>query len=211
MNEPAPEGPAPKVPLWRNPFVLAFIFGVIVITALPFLQRRTLRAPPPGPSVGQWQLELPDGGPFGSEQLKGKVWLASFTADPARRAEFGEILRHVQDLGGKIVLVSFVAPGQPGPAGSESWVVLSGTPEKFEALAMGQFQPAFKQALQTRNAGGFSEDFDAGTTLPEWLQVPTVGVVDQNGALRVFWKDEGLGRGNAINAARLLAKQGPNP
>ena len=210
MTEPETPPPA-KVPLWRNPFVLAFAVGVVLITAMPFLQRRTLRAPPAGPSLGNWQLQLADGGVVGDRQLKGKVWLASYAADPARRAEFGDILRHVEDLGDKIVLVSFVVPGEIGPRGNDRWLVLSGAPEDFEALAMKHFQPAFRQALLTRNAGGFPEAFDAGSTLAEWLQLPAIAVVDQDGALRVFWNDQALGRGNAINAARLLAKEGVNP
>jgi hypothetical protein len=210
VTEPEPPPPA-KVPLWRNPFVLAFVIGVVLITAMPFLQRRTLRAPPPGPTLGNWQLQRADGGVVGAPELKGKVWLASYAVDPARRAEFGDILRHVEDLGSKIVLVSLVTPGEIGPKGNDQWLVLSGSHQQFESLAMQHFQPAFRQALLTRNAGGFSEAFDAGSTLAEWLQIPAIAVVDQDGALRVFWNDQALGRGNAINAARLLAKEGASP
>ena len=52
---------------------------------------------------------------------------------------------------------------------------------------------------------------DAGTTLEEFAQVPALGLVDQNGALRGFWTTTEIGRGNLINAARLLAKKGPRP
>ena len=202
MNEPTPEGPPPpKVPVWRNPFVLAFIVGAFFLTVLPFMQRRFLKAPPPGPSLGAWQLQLTDGGTFGAEQLKGRVWLASFAPDPGRRAEFGTILRHVEDLGEKVVLVSFLAPGETGPAGTDRWFIVSGAPETYEALAMTQFQPAYAEF----------DHVDAGTTLAEWARIPTLAVVDQNGALRGFWHDTELGRGNAINAARLLARYGPTP
>ena len=36
-------------------------------------------------------------------------------------------------------------------------------------------------------------------------------LIDQNGAVRGYWLDDGPGRGNSINAARLLAKEGPTP
>ena len=49
---------------------------------------------------------------------------------------------------------------------------------------------------------------DAGTTAQEFATLPGFAVVDQNGALRGFWKDDVAGRGNAINAARLLATHG---
>lgn len=202
MNEPTPDAPPPaKVPLWRNPFVIAFVVGMIFLTVLPFMQRRFLKAPPPGPSLGAWQLQLTDGGTFGAEQLEGKVWIASFAPDPGRRAEFGSILKHVEDLGEAIVLVSFIVPGETGPAGTDKWFIVTGDPQKFEALAMKRFQPAFAEFART----------DAGSTLAEWTQIPTLAVVDQNGALRGFWRDNDLGRGNAINAARLLARYGPTP
>jgi len=212
VSEPSPEAPPPgRVPPWRNPFVVAFVVGAVFLTVLPFMQRRFLKAPPPGPSLGAWQLQLTDGGTFGAEQLKGKVWIASFADEPARQAEFGSILRHVDDLGGKVVLVSFVAPGATGPEGNDRWFVVTGSSEKFQSLAMGQFQPAFIEALTSRYAGGFSRDFDAGSTLAEWTRIPTIAVVDQNGALRAFWSEKDLGQGNAINAARFLAKQDPKP
>ena len=36
-------------------------------------------------------------------------------------------------------------------------------------------------------------------------------LIDQNGDVRGFWTTDELGRGNLINAARLLWKRGPNP
>ena len=42
-------------------------------------------------------------------------------------------------------------------------------------------------------------------------RLTALAVVDQNGALRGFWPDTALGRGNAINAARLLARYGATP
>lgn len=197
---PQPDAPAPdespKIPVWRNPFVLAFVVGAFFLTVLPFMQRRFLKAPPPGPSLGAWALPTGDGGTFGADQLKGKVWLASFAPDPGRRAEFGTILKHVEDLDA-VVLVSFVAADEAGPAGGPRWFVVRGA----DALALTQFRPAFVE---------FSHQ-DAGTTLAEWAQVPTLAVVDQNGALRGFWPDTPLGKGNAINAARLLARYGATP
>jgi len=212
VSAEAPAAPEPpKVPVWKNPFVIAFAVGVVFLTALPFMQQRFLKAPPPGPPVGAWAGSLRDGGTFTSEDLKGRVWLASFAADPVRRAEFGDMLRHFDDLPPhKVALVSFVAPGEAGPFGGDAWYVVSGTPEQFDSLVQ-KFQPTFQEALATRNAGGFTPDYDAGTSPAEWLHVPAIAVIDQNGAFRVFWNEQSLGRGNAINAARLLARQGPTP
>ncbi len=192
----APPPDEPKVPLWRNPFVIAFVVGAFFLTALPFMQRRFLKAPPPGPSLGAWSGTSSDGGAFGADQLKGQVWIASFAGDPAGRAEFGTILKHTADVPG-IVLVSFVAAGEGHHIGGDQWHVVQAP----DALALQQFRPAFV---------AFSKQ-DGGATLDDWRRVPTLAVVDQNGALRGFWPDTALGRGNAINAARLLARYGATP
>ena len=151
-----------------------------------------------------------EGGPFGSEQLKGKVWLASFATDAQQQAQVGSILKHVEDLGDKVVLVSFVFPGARVPSrppGTEQrWRVLTGTQEQLQQLVLDHFRPAFVAFPPLQVAG-----IDAGTTIDEFLGVAELGLVDQDGALRGFWPQTELGRGNAINAARLLARYGPRP
>jgi hypothetical protein len=52
---------------------------------------------------------------------------------------------------------------------------------------------------------------DAGSTPEAFADLPGIALVDQDGALRGFWKDEPEGRGNAVNAARLLWRRGPQP
>jgi cytochrome oxidase Cu insertion factor (SCO1/SenC/PrrC family) len=199
---PEPAQPEPRKPVWKNPFVIAFVIGAIALTVLPFAQRKFLKAPPPGPSLGTWELKTVDGAAFGSAQLLGKVWIASFAPDAPRQQTFGGILRHVEDLGEKVFLVSFVLPGAEAPKSTDPrWVVLTGTGEQLEALVMQHFRPAFVEFAP----------LDAGTTVEGFAQVPELGVVDQNGRLRGFWPDTELGRGNVINAVRLLAKYGPTP
>jgi protein SCO1/2 len=67
-----------RVPLWRNPYVVAFVVGCITVTLLRPLLRHE---PPPPPVLSQlpaFSLVDPNGKPFGSEQLAGQVWIASF-------------------------------------------------------------------------------------------------------------------------------------
>jgi hypothetical protein len=66
---------------------------------------------------------------------------------------------------------------------------------------MDHFRPAFIEFAPV----------DAGTTIEDFTRVPSLGLIDQNGALRGFWPESELGRGNVINAARLLAHYGPTP
>ena len=209
MSEPAPE---PKRPPWKNPFVLAFVVGALFLTAMPFLQRKFLKAPPPLKTLPPFSLELPDGGAFGSEQLQGQVWVASFTrdaCDPAcgeRQQAFGAMLKHLEAKNGApIRLVTFALgsadAGTAAPTGTERWLRLTGRPEPLAAVVMGGFRDGFVHFTTA----------DAGASLEDFAEVPVLALVDQAGALRGFWKDDQVGRGNVINAALLLSRYGAQP
>ncbi len=196
----------PGKPVWKNPWAVAFVVGIVALTALRFSQQAFLHAPPPGPSLGTWELRTVEGAPFGSAQLLGKVWIVSVASDPEAQARLGSILRHIDDLGDKIVLVSLLPEGANPPArppGAEAkWVVLTGSAPQLESLVMGHLRPALVEFPPTVTA-----HVDAGTTQADFAQLAAFGVVDPRGSIRGFWPDTDLGRGNVINAARLLAKK----
>ena len=183
-------------------FVAAFVLGAVVITVLPLLQKGFLKAPAPITVLPSWSLQTSTGEVVGSATLSGRVWLASFIPEPCgadcreRQEFFGRSLPHLQDLDGGVVMVSLTA-GAPS-ASVSGWYVLGGEgePQLVEAFRRGWVQWA---------------GTDAGSTPAEFSRLPGVAVVDQNGALRGFWKDDAEGRGNAINAARLLSRRGVNP
>jgi len=162
------------VKLKPNVFVLAFVLGAVVLTVLPFLQKRFLKAPAPIRTLPGWQYA-------------GKVAIVSFVPAPCegecveRQDAFARSKPHLDDLDGGVVWVTLAMP-DAGAAIEElrlGWVQWAGT--------------------------------DAGSTPDEFARLPGEAVVDQNGALRGFWKDDPEGRGNAINAARLLWRHGPAP
>ncbi len=78
MSEPSAQEHAPRRGLLKNPFLWAFVIGIVTLTLLrPLLIHR-----PDPPPVG-WQLPeftLTDqlGEPFGSRDLAGDVYVASF-------------------------------------------------------------------------------------------------------------------------------------
>lgn len=193
MSESAPEK---KVPFWKNPFLLAFLIGAVFLTVLPFAQRRFLKAPPPVLQLSPWEAA-----PLSSNAYAGKVVLltAELGACPddcvKRQADFGTAVRHVDDLG-TIALVTLVsADARP--------VIAPGVTSPLWKL--GEPSPALLTELQ-----------DALTRfLPppgaHFAQTHAIVLIDQNNAVRGFWPNDGAGRGNSINAARLLAKEGPNP
>jgi hypothetical protein len=112
----------------------------------------------------------------------------------------------VDDLDGGVVLVSFVQPGAEAPMRTLAqglagrWVLAGGSTQQLTPV-LNALDDAF-QAFGGRDAGG---------TVAEFVRLPAFVVVDQTGAVRGFWKADSAGRGNATNAARLLATTGPTP
>jgi protein SCO1/2 len=95
---------------------LFWIIFVVLGIALPIARTVTLRAPPLLPVLGQVQdFTLTDqfGKPYGSEQLKGRVWVANFiftrcpTICPVFTAQMGKVQHRVRNLGEAFHLVSF--------------------------------------------------------------------------------------------------------
>ena len=208
--EPSPA--APKPPWWKNIFVLSFIVGIVMLSALPILQRRFLKAPPPIRSLPAWEFQTLKGEPVGSKQLAGKVWLFSLVPGPCdpqcleRQQAFGRALQHVDDLHGRVELVTFVLPegkdslGPLAQGAAPSWHFAVGSMDELRPL-IDAFRNGWELFAQT----------DAGATAEAFASLPGYGLVDEENALRGFWRDDVAGRGNAINAARLLAQYGPRP
>lgn len=214
MTDEAGSPEPSRRPPWRNPFVLAFIIGAAFLTVMPFAQRRFLAAPPPLGELGEWTLETPEGKPFGSKNLAGVVWLAQFVPASCsgeceeRVAAHGRLSRHLADLTAPVSLVTFLVPNAgssrtPGIIPTQTtvpWHFLTGG-DSLTRLIDNVFRPLFAVATGQ----------DAGSTDGEWAEVPVCALVDQDGKLRGFWRSDEVGRGNAVNAARLIARHGPRP
>jgi hypothetical protein len=190
-------------------WVAAFVIGVALLTLLPLLQKRFLKAPPPIAPLGEWRLTaLDDSRPMGSSELTGRVVLVSFAPSPCdaacvdRQVVFARGVDHTDDLGDRIRHVTITRAGNVGLQAKAigRWHVLAGTDEQL-APVLDAFHSAWRLRWGT----------DAGVSVLERLSLPAVVVVDQQGFIRDFWRDDAAGRGNAINAARLLATRGPQP
>ncbi len=209
-----------KVPLWKNPFAIAFLTGAAVLTILPLLQHQVMRAPPPIASLGSWHLVDQQGQSIGDDTLKGQVWIASFffsrcpSVCPAQQADFRKILGHVADLRDDdkkpIRLVSFsVDPEFDTPA------VLQAYAAKLQAPDQWSFVTGDQTALTDLLVKRMMVDIGERRALPGSPDLFDIGhverfvLIDQNGDVRGFWGTDELARGNLINAARLLWKRGP--
>lgn len=198
--QPSPTPPERR-PFWKNPFFLGFLVGAALLTALPFFQRRSLRAPPPLAQVTDFSLQTP-AAPLRKADLIGRVWVTTFCLAPCRLpVPMPEVAKHV--TGQNVETVTVVVPGGEGDAPTSSvpnWKVATGAPETIEAFAA-----PFRDALSRQSGSPPVPDAKA------LAEKSTFILVDQEGAIRGFWPGDELGKGNVINAAQMIARYGPRP
>ena len=212
-----------KAPFWKSPFLIAFVTGAAILTVLPFVQGKVMRAPEPVASLGSWQLLDEDGQRIGDDTLKGQVWIASFfftrcpSVCPAQQADFQKILGHVADLKDDdkkpIRLISFsVDPEHDTPAVLKAYATKQHAPQGRWSFVTGD-HAAVTDLLVKRMMVDVGEraPVPGGPDLFDISHVARFVLVDQNGDVRGYWGTDELARGNLINAARLLWKRGPNP
>lgn len=194
-----------KVPFWKNPYVAGFALGAVVLTVLPLLQRPFLKAPPPLKTMTAWSLT---GSGLSLEGLQGRVVLLTAVTHGCDvscaelQSLFGTAINHVDDLGEVVWVVTLVgSEAQEGlhkamSSASARWKIVPGSESDLREV-VGQLQDGLDEFL--------------GRAGPEFGTGQVIALIDQNGAIRGYWKADAEGRGNSINAARLLAKHGPTP
>ncbi len=209
----------------KNPFVIAFIAGAIALTALPLLQSLVMRAPEPVASLGEWRLTDQDGNTISNDTLRGTVWVASIffsrcaTVCPPQQEAMGKLLRHVDDLRATdkppIKLVSFtVDPEFDTPQALTAYAKRLGVDEQVRA-GLWSFATGSEDALKALLVKRMFLEVGDRVPLPgdaglfDVAHTSRFVLVDQNGDVRGYWTTDELGRGNLINAARLLWKRGP--
>jgi protein SCO1/2 len=79
-NDDAPghDASAPGKPLWRNPWVLAFLVGIAFVHMIRPLTRHVPEPPAVLGTLPAWQLIDQDGKAFGSKDLAGSPYVVSF-------------------------------------------------------------------------------------------------------------------------------------
>jgi protein SCO1/2 len=214
--------PEPTTPLWKSPFLIAFFVGAVTLTILPVLASMTLRAPPPIASLGTWKLVDHDGNEISNESLRGQVWIASVffsrcpSVCPRQQKAFASILPHLEDLRAPdkkpVRLVSFsVDPGFDTPAVLRAWAEKNHADLSRWSLVTGAEADVKKLLVERMFLEVGQKTPVPGTDLFDIAHASRFALIDQNGDVRGFWPTDDLGRGNLINAARLIWKKGPKP
>ena len=187
-----------RVPLWRNPYVWAFVIGCVTITLMRPLLRHVPKPPPVLGALPEFSLVDPHGKPFGSADLHGQVYVASFffTRCPSvcpllmmRMKQLQDRFRNDGIRGIRLISIT-VDPANDSPdvlrdaeprygVDETRWTLLTGPPDRVRALCVDGFHvPGFEQAY--RGEGD----------IPHTTKVV---LVDQQGRIRGYYDTDESG------------------
>jgi protein SCO1 len=196
-----------RVPLVRNPYLWAFIIGCVTITLIRPLLRRVPEPPPVLSTLPEFQLVDSRGQQFGSADLRGQVYVASFfftrcpSVCPLLMTRMAQLQTRLRDAGiDDIRLVSItVDPVNDTPAALREaeprygvdqtrWKLLTGTPDRVRGLCVDGFHvPGFEQAY--RGEGD----------IPHTTKVV---LVDGRGRIRGYYDTDETGLDEVLHRAR---------
>ncbi len=97
----------------KNPYIFALLLGVFALTLFRVFVPKTLHSPPPLVEVEPWELTNQHAQPFGTAQMKGRVWVADFffTRCPTICAELtrtmSKVKKNLTRHGNKVGYLSF--------------------------------------------------------------------------------------------------------
>lgn len=213
---PGPRARAPRLNPLKKPWfwILVTAFVATALLVALGLRQRFFSAPPVVGSLPAFHFVNQRGEPFGSEQLKGQVWIANFifTRCPSICPKFTGELKKIQQRtvrdGGKLQLVSFSvdpefdtpevlqAYAQKYEANPTRWTFLTGEPEQVK----GTIVQGFKVALgRDEKLGDNPEGIFHGTHFV---------LVDGDLNIRGYYKsDDPSAVGRMVRDARLLIRE----
>jgi len=207
-----------KVPLFKNPFAIAFVLGALFLTALGPLQEALLTsAPEPLYDVAPWSLVDETGAPIGSETLAGKVVVADFfftrcpSVCPKLTAAMASTAEHLSPLGDDVAFVSFtVDPTTDTPEvlrahrqklslGDTRWHFATGSADDVRATLVDKLKMGVGERTPVEGAETFYDIAHQNRFL----------LLDQKGRARALFPVDEEGLRALIGAVRLLVRKGP--
>jgi protein SCO1/2 len=204
----------PRTPVWRNPFVIAFLAGIVTLTLIRPLLRREPEPPPVLSQLPEYSLIDQDGKPYGSADLEGQVYIASFffTRCPSICPKLmHDVLKLQQGFDARgiagVRLVSITVDpendtppvlkeyGQLLKADPARWTFLTGPPDKVESLVV----------------QGFKTPMDKSDTPPgsamDIAHTGKIVLVDGSGRIRGYYGTDEMGLDEVFNRAQHVLKQ----
>ena len=193
----------------RNPYVWGFLIGIVTLTAIRPLLRHIPEPPPVIGQVPDFSLVDAEGHPFGSQELRGQVYIASFfftscrSICPAIMQGMGRLQKGFDERGIQgIRLVSIsVDPEHDTPdvlreyatsigAAPSRWTLLTGDPAAIRKVVVDGFKTPMDPAPT-----GPAEPMDIAHT-------GKVVLVDASGGIRGYYDTTELGLDEVYNRAQ---------
>ncbi len=183
-----------------NPWLLAALAGLVLIPAIRPLLRFEPDPPPVLRQLPQWRLVDQNGESFGSDELAGEVYVASFlftrcaTVCPRLTASLRQLERRYREEGVQEVrLVSFtVDPAHDTPErlrdyarnrslNLENWSLLTGAEPEVRSVVVDGFALPMGERLDL--AGG----------LVDVAHAARLALVDRDGSVRGYYGSDAVG------------------
>jgi protein SCO1/2 len=195
---------------------LFWVVAVALMAVAPIASSLRLRPPPPLPvlaTLPPFELVDQDGRRFGSQELEGRVWVASFiftrcaTICPAITARMARIQDRTRELATAFHLVSFsVDPGYDTPARLAEYArVHRASPRRWSFLTGPEeaVKRAVASGLKVSMGGG------AGGDPAEIFHDSHLVLVDGRGRIRAYYdSDEAKAVDQVVRDAGLLVNRG---
>jgi protein SCO1/2 len=208
-SSPAAEPASTARRVLRNPFVWAFLAGIVCLTAI----RPLLRHEPEPPGVlwrlPAFRLTAEDGSAFGSDDLEGRVWVADLfftrcsSICPQLTRAMAALQRRYDEAGlDSVRLLSItVDPGHDTPEvlrayarehgiDTKRWRLLTGEPGPIRELVEGGLRAAMGQAPPP------------GGNLVDIAHAGHLFLVDGDGGVRGFYATDAAGLDEVFHRSR---------
>ncbi|MCG3173499.1 MAG: hypothetical protein GMKNLPBB_01696 [Myxococcota bacterium] len=204
---------ADSTPWYRSIYLWSFLIGIATLTAMrPFLVFEP-RPPPVMFNLPAWTLIDQNGRRFGSQDLLGKVYVASFfftrcpSVCPKLMQAGGDLQKRFREKGAPVQLVSFsVDPETDTPevlseyarkmqVDTASWTLLTGPETDIRKLIEEGYKKGLGDKIQTSEG------------LYDIAHSVSFVLVDQSGGVRGFYESTPLGIDEVFHRAQHVLKE----
>ena len=202
--------------LLRNPYLWGFLIGIVTLTLIRPLLRHVPEPPPVLLQLPEFSLVGVDGKPYGSAELHGTVYVASFFFTSCRsicpaimkgvaRLQDGFAQRNIDGI--RLVSIS-VDPGNDTPevladyakgmgVDPLRWTLLTGDPEAIRRLVVDGFKTPLVPAEPVGPEPGPIDIAHTGKLV----------LVDGDGRIRGYYDSNDLGLDEVYNRAQHVLSQ----
>jgi len=198
-----------------NPFVLAFVMGIVCLHLVREISLKRKRAPAPMVVVNDWRLVDQNGQSFGKTNLLGKLVVADFfftscpTICPKLTHAMKEVYQRFLKQAHNIEFVSIsVDPEHDRPEvlrkymadnGLEvaNWHCLTGSKQEIYDVVVGNMRVHVGEKEAPKAAHGVYD-------IPHLAQL---ALFDQNGDLRALFNTDNSGLASLVSAANFLLEK----